>query len=152
MPAIVSQRRVLYPLLMDNLYVLLVEDNPDDADLTMIALKVNKFPYRVDVMQDGAQALSFLHGKTSSDLPALVVLDLNLPKVSGLEVLKEIRSDARLAALPVVILTSSSQESDMARARALGVQDYLLKVVDFSAFDAVVSRLRDIIERVPHRL
>ncbi|HXT00757.1 MAG TPA: response regulator [Elusimicrobiota bacterium] len=131
-------------------FVLLVEDNPDDVNLTMIAFKSNRFPYEVEVACDGADALGFLRGKSPGNLPALILLDINMPRVSGLEFLEQIRSDARLSNLTVSILTSSSQESDKVRARELGVVDYIIKPVDLSEFDVVVRRISRLMEEVLH--
>ncbi len=125
---------------MNNKTILLVEDNPDDEALTLRALKQNKILNEVVVARDGAQALEYLFGasthagRDANNLPQLVLLDLKLPKVSGLEVLKRLRSDERTRLTPVVILTSSKEDRDLAEAYGLGANSYVVKPVDFSQF------------------
>jgi two-component system response regulator len=127
-------------------HILLVEDNDDDVQLTLRALRLHRVANRVEVVSDGADALDYLHcrgayaGRDRMDLPQLVLLDLKLPKVGGLEVLTQIRQDPRTKRLPVVILTSSNTEADVARSYDLGANSYIRKPVDFSQFmDAVNS-------------
>jgi two-component system response regulator len=127
-------------------HILLVEDNDDDVQLTLRALRLHRVANRVEVVNDGADALDYLHcrgayaGRDRMDLPQLVLLDLKLPKVGGLEVLTQIRQDPRTKRLPVVILTSSNTEADVARSYDLGANSYIRKPVDFSQFmDAVNS-------------
>jgi two-component system, response regulator len=124
--------------------ILLVEDNPDDAALTLRALKNNGIANDVVHVSDGVEALEFLRGeggfadRDPRMLPELVLLDLNLPRMNGLDVLRELRSDANTHRLPVVILTTSVEESDMASGYDLGVNSYVRKPVDFHEFvDAV---------------
>jgi two-component system response regulator len=117
--------------------VLLVEDNPDDRELTLSAL-AGVAP-RVVLARDGVEALDYLLGR--APLPALVLLDLKMPRVDGLQVLQVIRSDPRLAALRVVVLSSSDEERDRERCRQLGVTDYLRKEVDFALFREQVRAL-----------
>lgn len=120
--------------------ILLVEDNDEDLELTLRALKQNRLTNRVHVVRDGAEALEFF--KTHiNQLPKVVLLDLKLPKVSGIEVLEAIRADERTRALPVVILTSSREEPDVARCYNLGVNSYIVKPVDFDAFVKAVAEV-----------
>lgn len=127
--------------------ILLVEDNPSDIGLTRRALEKSRITNVLIVTEDGQEALDFLWGagshagRDASDLPALVLLDLNLPKVTGLEVLRRIRGDARTRRLPVVILTSSKEEQDMAAGYDLGVNSYIRKPVDFNQFAAALEQL-----------
>jgi len=127
--------------------ILLVEDNDDDVELTLRALRRNRVANRVDVVRDGAEALEYLFatgsysGRDLRDTPNLVLLDLKLPKVGGLEVLERLRADARTRRLPVVILTSSNVESDLARSYDLGANSYIRKPVDFTQFMEAVNQL-----------
>jgi two-component system response regulator len=126
--------------------ILLVEDNDDDVQLTLRALKLNHVANRVDVARDGAAAEQVVQGlgayadRDPRDLPQVVLLDLKLPKVAGMEVLEQIRREPRTKRLPVVILTSSNVESDLAKSYDLGANSYIRKPVDFTQFmDAVNS-------------
>lgn len=126
---------------MNTKVILLVEDNPDDEALTMRALKKSNIRNEVVVARDGAEALDYLFGgvgayagRESGDLPAVVLLDLNLPKISGLEVLKSIRSDERTKFLPVVILTSSKEDEDLQEGYRQGANSYVRKPVNFDEF------------------
>ena len=123
--------------------ILLVEDNPDDEKLTLRAMRQSEIPNIVVVAHDGAQALDFIlgNGKTGRRLPALVLLDLKLPKVSGLEVLEKLRSDMRTRTLPVVILSSSDEERDVLQSYLLGANSYIRKPVDFDEFIDSVKQL-----------
>lgn len=112
--------------------ILLVEDNPDDEALTLRAFQKNNITNTVAVARDGAQALDYLAAAT--ELPQLVLLDLKLPKVDGLEVLRRLRADARTRYLPVVILTSSTEERDLVESYRLGANSYVRKPVDFAEF------------------
>jgi two-component system response regulator len=120
--------------------ILLVEDNSSDEKLTVLALRKCEVPNEVAVVRDGAEALDYLFAtgayatRDPSALPALVLLDLNLPKISGLEVLRRIRADDRLRALPVVILTSSKEDEDIAQGYAFGANAYVRKPVDYTQF------------------
>jgi CheY-like chemotaxis protein len=120
--------------------ILLVEDNPDDRELTLRALRQHRLANRIEVARDGAEALAFL-GAASTPLPKVVLLDLKLPKVSGLEVLQAIRADDRTRTLPVVVLTSSREEPDVKRCYELGVNSYIVKPVDFDAFVKAVAEV-----------
>jgi two-component system response regulator len=127
--------------------ILLVEDNPDDVELTLHALKKKNIINDVNVASDGAEALDFLFGtgkysgRDLTDMPAVILLDLQLPKVGGLEVLRRIRADERTKLIPVVILTSSKQEQDLATGYSLGANSYVRKPVDFNQFAEAVSHL-----------
>ena len=127
--------------------ILLVEDNPDDVELTLYALKNSKLVNRIQVVRDGVEALDYLMGvggfagRDILDMPLLILLDLKLPKVSGLEVLRRIRADPRTRAVPVVILTSSREERDLAESYNLGVNSYVVKPVDFDRFSKVAKDL-----------
>jgi two-component system response regulator len=127
--------------------ILLVEDNPDDVELTLRALKLNSIKNEIVVAKDGVEALDFLFGtgkyagRDLDDLPALIMLDLKLPKIDGLEVLRKIRADERIRLLPVVILTSSKEEQDLISGYALGTNSYVLKPVDFNQFTRAVGLL-----------
>lgn len=119
--------------------VLLVEDNPADEELTLRSLKAINLANKVHVARDGAEALDFLFGSNSR--PKVVLLDLKLPKVDGLEVLARIRGDDRTHTLPVVVLTSSREEPDIKRCYELGVNSYIVKPVNFDAFVKAVSEV-----------
>lgn len=119
--------------------ILLVEDNPDDERLTMRALKKSKVTNPIIIARDGAEALEALF--TADPLPGLILLDLKLPKVDGLEVLQRIRSNERTELLPVVILTSSSEEGDIIESYQLKANSYVRKPVDFEQFTNAVSQL-----------
>jgi two-component system response regulator len=127
--------------------ILLVEDNPYDAELTLRALKSKGLANKIITFPDGVEALDFLFGKgryAGRDplmRPKVIFLDLKLPKASGLEVLEKIKSDERTRMIPVVILTSSQEESDIVRSYNLGVNSYMVKPVDFDKFFQVVEEL-----------
>ncbi|MCC5597672.1 response regulator [Nostoc favosum] len=127
--------------------ILLVEDNPDDEALTLRALKKNNIMNEVIVARDGAEALDYLFGKgvyadrDMSVMPNLILLDLKLPKMDGLEVLRHLRTDDRTKILPIVILTSSKEEQDLINGYSLGANSYVRKPVDFSQFSEAVRQL-----------
>ena len=127
--------------------ILLVEDNPDDVELTSHALKKSKLVNRIRVVRDGAEALDYLDGegefagRNLRDVPLLILLDLKLPKVSGIEVLRRLRGEPRTHSLPVVVLTASREERDIAEAYSLGVNSYIVKPVDFDQFSKVAEQL-----------
>ena len=132
---------------MENKAILLVEDNPDDEALTLRALKKNNIMNEVIVAHDGAEALEYLFGtgkftgRNTDFIPQVVLLDLKLPKVDGLEVLRRLRADQRTKLLPVVILTSSTEEQDRIKGYDLGANSYVRKPVDFSQFIDAVRQL-----------
>jgi two-component system response regulator len=127
--------------------ILLVEDNPDDEALTMRALKQSKLANEIVITRDGTEALEFMfgtgkfEGRDVSHTPAVVLLDLKLPKLSGLEVLERLRADPRTKLVPVVVLTSSSEDEDMLRSYQLGANSYVRKPVVFGKFADAVSQL-----------
>jgi DNA-binding response OmpR family regulator len=127
--------------------ILLVEDNPNDVELTLRALKKNNIANNIHVVTDGAEALEYLfaNGRYSNRdvnlIPKLVILDLKLPKVSGLEILKKIKSDERTNTVPVVVLTSSKEESDIIASYKLGANSFIVKPVDFDKFVSTVREL-----------
>jgi two-component system, response regulator len=127
--------------------ILIVEDNPRDAELTLRALKKNNLANNILVAEDGAEALDFFfcRGKFEkrnfTNPPKVVLLDLKLPKVSGLEILKIVKGDKRTSLIPIVVVTSSKQEPDMKKAYELGVNSYVVKPVDFDQFINAMSSL-----------
>jgi two-component system response regulator len=127
--------------------ILLVEDNPRDVEMTLRALSKRNLANKVHVAKDGAEALDFLFatgayaGRDSNHFPKVVLLDLKLPKVGGLEVLKKIKGDERTRTIPVVVLTSSQEERDMVESYRLGVNSYIVKPVDFDKFVESVSEI-----------
>lgn len=118
--------------------ILLVEDNANDAELTLRALKQRNLANQVYVCRDGAEAMDFF-SNGAGPIPKVVLLDLKLPKVDGLEVLRRLKGEARTKAIPIVVLTSSREEPDIERAYALGANSYIVKPVDFEAFARAVS-------------
>jgi two-component system response regulator len=127
--------------------ILLVEDNPDDEELTLRALDRNLIANEVVVAHDGEEALDFVFGRGAwagrdpADLPALILLDLNLPKLDGLGVLRQIRADERTRRAPVVILTSSREQQDLVRGYDLGANSYVRKPIEFDEFVEAVRQL-----------
>lgn len=126
--------------------ILLVEDNPHDLELTLIALSKSQLANEVVVARDGAEALDYLHRRgdfatRQLGSPAVILLDLKLPKVDGLEVLKDIRQTDALKSVPVVMLTSSKEEQDVVRSYQLGVNAYVVKPVDFNEFVRAIGDL-----------
>lgn len=126
---------------MDSKIILLVEDNPDDEELTLRALQSNNIQNKVVVVRNGVEALDYLLGENTNELPAVVLLDLKLPKVDGLEVLRQLRADERTRILPVVILTSSEEEQDLVNGYRLGCNSYVRKPVDFDQFLTAAKQL-----------
>jgi len=132
---------------MNDKSILLVEDNKDDELLTLRALKKNRIANEVIVARDGAEALDYLFGtgahagREASLLPQLVLLDLNLPRIGGLDVLRRIRGDDRTKLVSVVVLTSSKEEEDILRSYSLGANSYVRKPVDFAEFTEAVRTL-----------
>jgi len=132
---------------METKVILLVEDNPDDEFLTLRALEANRIANGVVVLRDGQAALDWLFGdgpggaRPAKELPALVFLDLKMPKVSGLDVLRRMRGDSRTRRIPVVIFTSSNEERDVMLSYDLGANSYVRKPVDFTEFSEAVKQL-----------
>ena len=132
---------------MSDRYILLVEDNPDDEELTLLSLRKNNLAHDIVVVRDGVEAVDFLFGNgqySGRDLahaPTVVLLDLKLPKLDGLGVLKRLRANERTRMLPVVVLTSSSQDADVLASYNLGANSYVRKPVEFGAFVEAVSSL-----------
>lgn len=132
---------------MSDKSILLVEDNPDDAALTVHALETNKIGNTLVIARDGVEALDYLFctgahaGRDPADLPAVVLLDLKLPKVDGLDVLRRVRAEERTRLLPVVILTSSNEDEDRIKGYALGANSYVRKPVDFDDFVRAAGQL-----------
>ena len=132
---------------MTDKYILLVEDNPDDELLTLRALRKNRVANEVVVVRDGAEALNYLFGegdyadRDTNEMPAVILLDLKLPKIDGLEVLRRIREDKQTMLLPVVILTSSNEEQDLINGYMNGANSYLRKPIGFEEFAEVVRQL-----------
>jgi CheY-like chemotaxis protein len=132
---------------MKNKVILLAEDNPDDVQLTLRALKKSKIMNEVVVTQDGVEALDYLfgtgkyEGRDTKILPQVVLLDLKMPRMDGLETLQRIRNDARTKLLPVVVLTTSSEDKDRVESYKLGANSYVRKPVDFNQFAEAVNQL-----------
>ncbi len=124
---------------MDDVDVLLVEDNPDDAELTLRALRKTNAADRLLHVDDGAKAIDFLFNDADSRLPRFILLDLKLPKIDGLEVLRRVKGDQRTRTIPVVILTSSKEERDVVTSYDLGVNSYIVKPVGFDQYMRTVS-------------
>ncbi len=129
--------------------ILLVEDNPDDAILAVRAFKKHNLVNDIIVVQDGVAALEYLHGegkyenRDCSNQPSIIILDLNLPRLNGLDVLKDIRGDSRTNLIPVVMLTSSTQESDVLDCYQFGANSYIHKPLDFEKFSEMSIQLVD---------
>jgi two-component system response regulator len=127
--------------------ILLVEDNPDDEELTLMAIKQSRVLCEVVVTRDGEEALDYFFGpgrfagNTISDLPHLILLDLKLPKMGGLEVLERLRADPRTQCIPVVVLTSSSEGKDIRSSYQLGANSYVRKPVEFQRFTSALQQL-----------
>lgn len=121
--------------------ILLVEDNPDDAGLTIRALKKYNLANHLLHLRDGEEALNYLYSPTNNTMPKLILLDLKMPKVDGLEVLRRIKWDEEKKTIPVVILTSSKEEQDIIRSYKLGVNAYIVKPVEFDSFMKAVAEL-----------
>jgi two-component system response regulator len=127
--------------------VLLVEDNPQDLEMELRALRKANLSNHIQVVRDGAEALEFIFcegafaGRNINEPPKVILLDLKLPKVDGLEVLERIKRDPRTKAIPVVVLTSSKEQSDIVESYALGVNSYLVKPVKFESFVSAVEQL-----------
>jgi len=132
---------------MPSVEIVLVEDNPDDVELTTRALRKSNFTNPIHVLRDGAEALDYLFG-TGSDgrpnlppSPVVMLLDLKLPKVSGLEVLQKVKDDPRTRTIPVVVMTSSREDRDLEETYRLGANSYIVKPVDFEQFNKAVTEI-----------
>ena len=127
--------------------ILLVEDNPNDRELTLCAFEINHIANEVNVARDGAEALEYLFaegrhaGRDATLMPALILLDIKLPKIDGLEVLRRVRGDVRTRLLPVVMLTSSKEEQDLFQSYSLGANSYIRKPVDFEKFTQAIQQM-----------
>ena len=132
---------------MNEKIILLVEDNPDDVTLTLRALKKNNILNEVVVAKDGVEALDYLFGagiyasRDTSVMPVVTLLDLKLPKIDGLEVLKRVRANDKTKLIPIVILTSSKEENDLINGYSLGANSYIRKPVDFEQFNIAIREL-----------
>lgn len=131
---------------MNKNYILLIEDNEDDIELTKLAFNKNKFANQIKVIKDGEEALNFILRKDSTEMdeigkPTLILLDINLPKVNGLEILEHIKKDAYVRTIPVVMLTTSKQDEDIVQSYELGANSYVRKPVNFQEFVNVVNNL-----------
>jgi len=120
--------------------ILLVEDNPDDRDLTIMALKRSRIANAIDIAGDGEEALQYFEDQTRP-LPVLVLLDLKLPRIMGIDVLRRLRAQERTRLMPIVVLTSSSEESDRYQSYVEGVNAFVVKPVEFDAFSEAVEAL-----------
>lgn len=127
--------------------LLFVEDNKEDRTLTLLAFEDQRLPFRVDIARDGEEAWKYLKALGEPVPLAGIILDLNIPKLSGLEVLKRLRARKALAGLPVVVLTSSDDPKDVSTADALGVSAYIIKPLDYGGLERVVARLKKIFGR-----
>ncbi|MCD4805923.1 MAG: response regulator [Desulfobacterales bacterium] len=129
----------------EDIKILLIEDNPDDVELTLRAFKKHNLANHITVARDGEEALDiiFQHGKESAEglRPDLILLDLKLPKVDGMEVLRQIKENSETKVIPVIVLTSSKEESDLAESYQLGANSYIRKPVNFEKFTEVVMQL-----------
>ena len=132
---------------VNDVEILMVEDNPQDIELALRALKKHNLANKVHVVEDGAEALDFIfctgayEGRDMNSKPRIILLDLKLPKVDGLEVLRRVKSDERTKMIPVVVLTSSKEDRDLVESYKLGVNSYITKPVDFESFVKTVSEL-----------
>lgn len=127
--------------------ILLVEDNPDDIELTVIGLKKNNIANKITVIKDGEEALDYIFKRNKyidreDEYQLLILLDINLPKVNGLEILKKIKEDPDKKAIPVIILTSSNEEKDLVESYRLGVNSYIRKPVDFNQFVEAIKQFQ----------
>lgn len=121
--------------------ILLIEDNPDDAGLTIHALRKHNLANNVLHLHDGEEALNYLFSETMASIPKVILLDLKMPKVDGIEVLRKIKSDEQRKIIPVVVLTSSKEERDILESYKLGVNAYIVKPVDFDKFVKAIAEI-----------
>ena len=134
-------------MVQQSVEILLVEDNPDDVELTLRAFKKHNLSNQIHVCRDGAEAMDYVFGegqyagRTVENAPRVILLDLKLPKVTGLEVLQRIKSDPRTQRVPVVVLTSSREERDLVDSYRLGVNSYIVKPVNFEQFTDAVQKV-----------
>ncbi len=126
---------------MDAIEILLIEDNFDDAELTIRALKKKNLANRLHHIADGEEAMEYLFRQASDPLPKLILLDLKMPKVDGIQILKRIKEDPEKRVIPVVVLTSSKEERDIVESYKLGVNAYIVKPVEFEKFQDAVAQL-----------
>lgn len=130
-----------------SVFILLVEDNPTDAELTVRALRRGRITNQIQVLTDGVEALDFIFCRGEyahrqiTNHPKVILLDLKLPKVNGLEVLKQLKSDPRTQVIPIGVMTSSAQDSDIIESYKLGVNSYIVKPVDFEQFNKAVEQI-----------
>ena len=133
--------------MMKKKFVLLIEDNPDDVELTLRAFRRNNIANKIVVLEDGEKAVDFLYGngefkdRDISDHPSIILLDLKLPKLDGIEVLRRIKADEVLKLIPVIILTSSREEQDLVNSYSFGANSYIRKPVDFNEFMEVSKQM-----------
>ncbi len=129
------------------IFIVLVEDNPADAELAIRALRRSRIANQIELLEDGAEALDFIFCRGAyahrqiTDHPKIILLDLKLPKVSGLEVLRQIKTDPRTQMIPIIVMTSSAQDSDIIESYQLGVNSYIVKPVDFEQFNKAVEQI-----------
>ena len=129
------------------IFIVLVEDNPADAELAIRALRRSRIANQIELLEDGAEALDFVFCRGAyahrqiTDHPKIILLDLKLPKVSGLEVLRQIKTDPRTQMIPIIVMTSSAQDSDIIESYQLGVNSYIVKPVDFEQFNKAVEQI-----------
>jgi two-component system response regulator len=129
---------------MDKVEIVLIEDNPNDAELTIRALKKNNLANSIIHLKDGEEAINYFFpqdGMPKNEMPKVVLLDLKLPKVNGMEILQKLKAEERTRVVPVVVLTSSQEERDIVESYKLGVNSYVAKPIDFEQFIAAVSNL-----------
>lgn len=125
----------------DPVEILLIEDNPDDAGLTIHALKKHNLAKNLLHLQDGEEALNYLFAETSTAIPKVILLDLKMPRVDGMEVLRKLKQDVHLKVIPVVVLTSSKEDKDVLQSYQLGVNAYIVKPVDYEKFVTAIAEI-----------